>query len=283
MVRPAAKRRAVGLVRKTFKKSERWACRVLGVSRATQRYRQRRVDPPGLVKALLSLAEQKTRRGYQHLHVLLRRAGHRVNRKRVYRLYCEHGLALRRKRRRKRAVSSPRARRPIPTAPRELWAMDFVSDYIVDGRRFRILTVLDTFSRFSPGLLVEPSINGERVARFLDEVASAYGYPRAITVDNGPEFVSNALDRWAHQRGVELHFIAPGKPTQNAFIESFNGRLRAECLNANWFESLHHARVLIDDWRRDYNRARPHTSLGGLTPIEYEKKYEQQLRTLSLD
>jgi putative transposase len=161
--------------------------------------------------------------------------------------------------------------------------MDFVSDHVVDGRRFRVLTIIDTFSRLSPGILVEPNINGDRVARYLDEVAALHGYPKAISVDNGPEFVSNALDRWAHLHGVELHFIAPGKPTQNAFIESFNGRLRSECLNANWFESLSHARQLIDDWHRDYNRSRPHTSLGGLTPIEYEKKHQQQVRTLSSD
>jgi len=241
------------------------------------------VEPPGLIKALLTLAEQKTKRGYQHLYLLLRRAGHHVNRKRVYRLYCEHGLALRRKKGRKRCVASPRANPPRPSGPRQVWAMDFVSDHVVDGRRFRVLTVVDTFSRLSPGLLVEPNINGDRVAGFVDEIAKVHGYPRAITVDNGPEFVSNALDRWAHLRGVELHFIAPGKPNQNAFIESFNGRLRSECLNANWFESLAHARQLVEDWHRDYNCSRPHSSLGGLTPIEYERKHHQQLRTLSLD
>jgi putative transposase len=157
--------------------------------------------------------------------------------------------------------------------------MDFVSDHLTDGRRFRVLTVVDTFSRLSPGMLVDPSISGERVGRFLDEVATVHGLPKRISVDNGPEFVSNALDRWAHERGVELHFIAPGKPTQNAFIESFNGRLRAECLNANWFESLSHARKVIDDWRTHYNKARPHSSLGGLTPIEYEQQHQAQHRT----
>lgn len=283
MVKPAAKRRAVGLVQKTFEKSERWACRALGVSRASQRYQRRRADPPELVKALLSLAEQKTRRGYQHLHVLLRRAGHHVNRKRVYRLYCEHNLALRRKRRRRRCVASPRAKRPRAAAPGELWAMDFMSDHTADGTRFRVLTIVDTFSRVSPRLLVDSSISGERVARFLDEVCALRGYPKAISVDNGPEFVSNALDRWAHQRGVELHFIDPGKPTQNAFIESFNGRLRSECLNANWFESLADARSLITEWWRTYNCARPHTSLGDLTPLEYERIHKTQLRTQSLD
>jgi len=283
MVRPSAKRRAVGFVTRTFEKSERWACRVLGVSRATQRYASRRKDPPELVKALLALAEQKVRRGYQHLHLLLRRKGHLVNRKRVYRLYTEYGLALRRKKRRQRSVASPRVRHPRATAPRELWAMDFVSDHVVDGRRFRVLTVLDTFSRVSPGILVEPGISGERVVRHLDEVCAEYGYPKAISVDNGPEFISNALDRWAHQRGVALHFIDPGKPTQNAFIESFNGRLRGECLNANWFESLAHAREVIAEWWSAYNSARPHTSLGGLTPLEYERNHQTQLRTPTLE
>jgi len=283
MVKPAAKRRAVGFVRGAFDKSERWACRVLGVSRATQRYVTRRHDSPELVKALLALAQQKVRRGYQHLHVLLRRKGHVVNRKRVYRLYCEHGLALRSKKRRRRSVASPRVRCARATAPGELWAMDFVSDHVVDGPRFRVLTVLDTFSRVAPGVLVESSISGHRVARHLDELCATRGYPKAITVDNGPEFISNALDRWAHQRGVELHFIAPGKPTQNAFIESFNGRLRSECLNANWFESLAHARHVITDWCNAYNTARPHSSLGALTPIEYEHQYQAKNRTLSAD
>jgi putative transposase len=156
--------------------------------------------------------------------------------------------------------------------------MDFVHDHIAGGRRFRALTIVDEFSRRSPGILVDWSISGERVARFLDELAAENGLPEVIVVDNGPEFISNALDRWAYQRGVKLHFIRPGKPNDNAFVEAFNGLLRGECLNANWFESLEHARAVIAAWWHDYNHERPHSSLGGKTPIEYERDLNQ-LRT----
>jgi putative transposase len=158
--------------------------------------------------------------------------------------------------------------------------MDFVSDSTSDGHRFRILTLIDTFTRRAPGVVVERSISGFRVARFLDQLAAIHGYPKTITVDNGPEFISNALDQWAHAHGVHLHFSRPGKPVDNAFIESFNGRLRDECLNMNWFYGLEHAREIIGEWLEDYNQRRPHSSLAGLTPVEYEKA---QLRTSTPD
>lgn len=150
--------------------------------------------------------------------------------------------------------------------------MDFVSDHLAAGRRFRILTIVDCCSRKSPGLLVDTSIGGERVSRFLDELCLDSGFPEMIEIDNGPEFISNALDRWAFQRGVKLHFIRPGKPTDNAFIESFNGKLRDECLNANWFDTLEQTRQIIYEWWKDYNERRPHSSLGDLTPVEYERE-----------
>ena len=150
--------------------------------------------------------------------------------------------------------------------------MDFVSDHLATGRRFRILTIVDCCSRRSPGLLVDTSIGGERVSRFLDELCLDSGFPEMIEIDNGPEFMSNALDRWAFQRGVKLHFIRPGKPTDNAFIESFNGKLRDECLNANWFDTLEQTRQIIYEWWKDYNERRPHSSLGDLTPVEYERE-----------
>ncbi len=281
MVKPAAKRRVVGYLQQAFGFSERRACRVVGLSRATARYVVTRVDPPDLVKDLLKLAADKPRYGYRFLHRKLRRKGHRYNHKRIYRLYREHKLALR-TRRRTRSASSPREVPPRPIAPRQQWAMDFVSDHLACGRRFRSLTVVDEFSRFSPGILVETSISGERVARFLDELAATSGLPARIVVDNGPEFISNALDKWAYERGVKLHFIKPGTPTQNAFIESFNGSFRNECLNANWFDSLDHARRLIEEWRVDYNDDRPHSSLGGLTPIEYQSQHQSPSRTQTL-
>ncbi|MEZ4364721.1 MAG: IS3 family transposase [Kofleriaceae bacterium] len=279
--KPTAGRKAVGYLQQAFGFSERRACRVVGVCRATARYERTRVDPPKLVTALLALAKRHPRYGYRFLHRKLRRKGHDYNHKRIYRLYREHGLAVKTKRR-KRLAAAPREQVPRPTAPRQQWAMDFVSDHLVSGRRFRSLTVLDVFSRRCPGILVETSISGERVARFLDELAAAAGLPETIVVDNGPEFISNALDRWAYERGVKLHFIKPGTPTENAFIESFNGSFRNECLNANWFDSLDHARELIEAWRLDYNSDRPHSSLGGLTPIEYERLHQPTPTTQTL-
>ena len=282
MVTLAAKRRVVSYLMQAFGKGERWSCRTAGVGRSSFRYQKQRVDPPELVAALLKLAKEKPRLGYQFLHRHLVRRGHKVNRKRVYRLYREHGLALRVRRRRRRYAASPRVEAPRATGPGQRWSMDFVSDHLVSGRRFRSLTVLDVFSRVSPGILVETSISGEHVGRFLDEIAVEHGLPKAIVVDNGPEFISNALDRWAYERGVTLHFIQPGKPTQNAFVESFNGSFRNECLNANWFDTLDDARRLIEAWRRDYNVDRPHSSLGGLTPIEYQRLHQTQTRTQTL-
>jgi putative transposase len=209
---------------------------------------------------------------------LLRREGLQVNDKRVYRAYRAEGLALR-VRRRRRCAASPRQKLPPVTQPGERWAMDFMADSTTDGHRFRILTLIDTVTRCAPGVIVERSIGGPRLVRFLDEVASTCGYPKAITVDNGPEFISTVLDQWAHAHGVQLIFSRPGKPVDNAFIESFNGRLRDECLNTNWFYGLEQARQLIAEWLDDYNNRRHHSSLAGLTPTEYEK----QLRTLPVE
>jgi len=279
MVTPTARRRVVGYLQQAFGMSERRACRATGQCRATQRYEPKREEPARLRAVLLELAKEKPRYGYRFLHRLLRRRGFRVNHKRVYRIYRLEGLSLRSRRRRRRHAASPREAAQRPHRPGQRWSMDFVHDHLASGRRFRILTLVDDYSRRSPGILADWSINGERVTRFLDEVAAMVGLPETIVVDNGPEFVSNALDRWAFDKGVKLHFIRPGKPTENAFIESFNGRLRDECLNANWFDSLDHARELLAAWWHDYNHERPHSALGGLSPIEYE---QENLRTQTL-
>ena len=276
MVTPAMRRLVVGHVVKAHRLSERRACSALGVSRTSYRYRSRRKEPKQLVAKLRELAAERPRFGYRGLYRLLRRRGHQVNHKRVYRLYRLEGLHVRTKRR-KRFAASPRVEIPKATRPGEVWSMDFVSDHLVNGRRFRILTVVDRFSRRCPGVLVDTSIPGRRVACFLDELAAVCGYyPAMITVDNGPEFISNELDQWATERGVNLQFSRPGKPVDNAFVEAFNGRLRDECLNASWFTTLDDARKLIERWTVDYNEERPHSALGGLTPIEYERS---QLRT----
>jgi putative transposase len=275
MVTPTIRRQVVGYVQEALRLSERRACRALGVSRAGHRYRSHREEPAKLIAKLRELAEERPRFGYRGLYRLLRRRGHEVNHKRVYRLYRLLGLKLR-VRRRRRYAASPRTGLVKPVRPGQRWSMDFVSDHLANGRRFRILTVHDDFSRVSPGVLAEFSIPAQLVTRFLDEVAAAKGLPEMIVVDHGPEFISNALDQWASERGVRLHFIRPGKPSDNAYIESFNGRLRDECLNAHWFESLYEAKQLIGDWWEDYNEERPHSALGGLTPMEYERT---QLRT----
>ena len=199
-----------------------------------------------------------------------------MNIKRVYRLYKLEGLEVRTKKRRKRA-SHLRVVPPLPKGPNELWGMDFMRDTLDDGRPFRILTVVDTFTRECPLLAADSSLTGKRVSELLDGIAAVRGYPKVIQVDNGTEFYSKAMDSWAYQRGVQLQFIRPGKPIENAFIESFNGRLRDELLNGELFMSLLDARQKLEAWRRDYNQNRPHSAIGHLTPVEYAN----QVRTVT--
>jgi putative transposase len=191
-----------------------------------------------------------------------------VNHKRTERIYREEGLALRRKKRRKGAAG---VRVMIPAAMRanEHWSMDFVSDSIVTGRRFRALTIVDNYTRECPAIEVDTSLGGDRVVNVLERLSETRGLPEVITIDNGPEFAGKALDEWAYRKSIKLNFITPGKPVENAYAESFNGRLRDECLNTNWFMNLKQARNIIEDWRRDYNEVRPHSSLKNMTPMEY--------------
>ena len=221
---------------------------------------------------LRELAAVRVSYGYRRLHVLLRREGWKVNHKLVYRLYREEGLEVRTKKRRKR-VSALRVVLPVASRPNERWSMDFVSDSLHDGRRFRVLTLLDHFSRVSPAIEVGSSITGKRVVAVLERLAIEHGLPRVITTDNGTEFTSRAVDEWAHRNGVKLDFIRPGKPIENAYIESFNGRLRQECLNQSWFSSLEDAKIKIEAWRTDYNEHRPHTSLGNQSPEQFEAEW----------
>jgi putative transposase len=199
---------------------------------------------------------------------MLKRENLVVNPKRTERIYREEGLALRRKRRRKGAAGI-RAVIPAAVRPNEHWSMDFVSDSIVTGRRFRALTIVDNYTRECPAIEVDTSLGGTRVVNVLDRLAETRELPEVITIDNGPEFAGKALDEWAYRKSIKLNFITPGKPVENAYAESFNGRLRDECLNTNWFMNLKHARNVIEDWRRDYNEVRPHSSLKNMTPMEY--------------
>jgi putative transposase len=241
------------------------------------RYQARGREDESVRARLRELAALRKRFGYRRLYVLLRREGVLVNHKRVYRLYREEGLSLRR-RKRKRLTSEGRGPGEAATEPNQVWSLDFVSDATAPGRRLKLLTLVDTFTRESLAIEVDTSISGERMARVLDRVIAARGaQPAEIVMDNGPEMTSRALDQWAYERGVRLRFITPGKPVQNAFIESFNGRLRDECLNLNWFWSVVDARQIVEAWRRDYNQARPHSALAGLTPEEYRLEYDQMI------
>lgn len=242
---------------------------MLTFDRRSIRYRSIRADQTPLIMRIRDIAQTRMRYGYFRIYILLRREGWVVNHKRVYRLYREDGLSLRLKRPRRHVSAATRERQPAATAPNELWSMDFVSDALFDGRRLRALTVVDAFTREALAIDVDQGIKGEQVVDAMTRISAVRGAPRAIRVDNGPEFISKALDRWAYENGVTLDFSRPGKPTDNAFVESFNGRLRDECLNTHWFLSLANARGKIEAWRRDYNECRPHTSLGWMTPAEF--------------
>jgi len=249
--------------------SERRSCVALGVERSTIRYRSTRPDQAALRLRIRDLAKTRVRYGYFRIYILLRREGWMVNHKRVYRLYRDDGLSLRLKRPRRHVSAANRERQPAPTAPNELWSMDFVSDALFDGRRLRALTVVDAYTREALAIEVDQGIKGEQVVDVMTRLAFTRGTPRTIRVDNGPEFVSKALDRWAYASGVTLDFSRPGKPTDNAFVESFNGTFRAECLDTHWFCDLKEAKQLIESWRREYNESRPHASLGDRTPSEF--------------
>ena len=254
--------------------SQRRACVLAGIEPKTYRYRRRRQDDGVLRTRLKALAAERRRFGYRRLHLLLAREGVRVNHKKLYRIYREEKLVVRKRGGRKRALGL-RAPMTLPSAANERWSLDFVSDAFADGRRFRVLTVVDDFTRECLGLVADTSLSGARVARELDTIVAVRGKPHCIVSDNGSELTSTAMLRWQQETGIAWHYIQPGKPIQNAFVESFNGRLRDEMLNETVFRSLIHARELLAEWRDDYNSCRPHTSLKGLTPNEFATRSRQ--------
>jgi len=243
------------------------ACRLVGLNRSSLSYQPRRPDDSMVRQRLRELAAERRRFGYRRLGWLLAREGRRMNRKKLYRLYREEKLMVRRRGGRKRALGT-RAPMTLPLTVNQRWSLDFVSDTLSDGRRFRILCVVDDFSRECLATVVDTSLSGVRVVRELDRLTLERATPKTIVSDNGTELTSVAVLRWAIDR-LQWHYIQPGKPVQNAFIESFNSKLRDECLNEHAFLSLAEARAIIDDWRNDYNYLRPHSSLGALTPIEF--------------
>jgi putative transposase len=237
------------------------------------RYRSRRVGDTDVVRLRIrALAHRRRRFGYRRLHVLLRREGWRMNHKRFRRLYREEKLQVRQRGARKRALGV-RAPLALPHGPNERWSLDFVSDCFSDGRRFRILAIVDDFTRESLALVPDTSLSGIRVARELDALIARRGRPKSCVSDNGTELTSKAILKWSQTRGVDWHYIAPGKPQQNAFIESFIGRLRDECLNETLFGSLAQARADLESWRRDYNGVRPHSALANRTPEEFRAQH----------
>jgi putative transposase len=275
MVGPREQREAVRVARQEANLSERHACGLMGMHRGSWRYQPRESNDAELRARLRELATERLRFGYRRLWAMLRREKHAdgtrrwtVNHKRVHRIYREEGLAMRRKQaKRLRAI----ARTPLerPTGANQMWTMDFTKDRLASGRNFRTLNLMDGYTREALWIEVDTSLPGARVVRVLDWLKQTRGVPEVIQVDNGPEFISQAVDQWAFANEVRLHFIEPGKPVQNAFIESFNGKFRDECLNQNWFVSLAEARQIIEAWRVDYNTARPHSSLGYRTPEEF--------------
>jgi len=248
--------------------SQRRACRLAGISRSVLSYRPRVTeDNQALTARIISLAQERRRFGYRRIHALLRREGAKVNHKRVYRLYMLSDLAVR-KRKRRKGLAVAREPLLLPRKRNEIWSMDFVMDALFNGRRIKILTIVDDCTKEIIDLVADYGISGQYVVRVLNQAAIVRGYPKAIRTDQGPEFTSRVFDQWGYEKGVTLKLIQPGKPTQNAYIESFNGKFRDECLNEYWFHSLAHARSIIQAWKKDYNENRPHSMLGYQTPAE---------------
>lgn len=269
---PSCRRDVVTHLQAAYQVSERCACRATGFPRSTQRYRSE-AEPQGELRLRLKeLAQTRVRYGYRRLHVLLRREGWAVNVKRIYRLYREEGLVIRSKTPKRKRSCRYRGEREEISTPNQTWAMDFMSDTLFDNRPYRILTVVDCHSR--EGLAIEPrqSFRAFHVVEALDRIVRERGRPKTIRCDNGPEFAGRVLDQWAFFNGVELDFSRPARPTDNAFIESFNASVRKELLNASWFTSLAEARERLVVWRKEYNEDRPHSSLKNRTPREYAEE-----------
>jgi putative transposase len=279
MVEPAAKKAAVDHLVREHRMSERRACRLLRLPRATKRYQAKSPPDDGLRQRLGELARRRQRFGYRRLTALLQREGRQANHKRVYRLYRDLGLALQRKRRRRILRTGVPQTKGQPRRPHQHWAMDFVSDTLATGQSFRALTLIDQYTRECPAIEVDTSLPGLRVIRVLERLAQERGLPEEITCDNGPEFVSRAWQAWCARKRVLLRYIDLGKPMQNGYAESFNGRLREECLNTNWFLHLADARRTMESWRQDDNEHRPPRALAYRTPQEFAALFAKPIQT----
>ena len=263
----SGKRHIVDYLKEQHQLSERKACHLTNLHRASYRYQSQPANDQQLRARLKALAAKYSVYGYLMIHAMLKQEGLVINPKRTYRLYTEERLQVRTKRRKK--LYRPRSQMTVPTRVNERWSMDFVSDQLASGRRFRVLNIVDDYSRECVGQLTDTSISGCRVARYLNELMSTRGKPKAVVCDNGPEFTSKAMFFWSKEQSIKINFIQPGKPTQNAFVESFNGKFRLACLNQHWFKSLADARAIIESWRSHYNNDRPHSSLNYLPPAKF--------------
>ncbi|MHA6902761.1 IS3 family transposase (plasmid) [Ralstonia syzygii subsp. celebesensis] len=278
-LKPSRKRALVDELRDRYRVSLTKACALFHMSRSLYGYRSVARDSSALLARIKEIAATRVHYGYRRVHVMLQREGWKDNHKRVYRLYRAEGLSLRHKRPKRNKSARLRQPKSIVTGINEIWSMDFVSDALFDGRRLRALTVVDNYTRESLAIEVGQSLKGEDVVQVLDAVVAQRGTPQTIKVDNGSEFISKAMDRWAYEHGVELDFSRPGTPTDNAKVESFNGRFRQECLNEHWFLSLEDARSKIADWRRYYNESRPHSALQWATPAEFARQARKSAST----
>ena len=267
MVSPSLRRQLVTCAQEAYEVSERRACAVFSISRSAHRYKTTR-DDSILCTRLVELAAQRRRFGYRRLHILLKREGWAMNVKKTYRIYRDEGLSVKKRKGRKRAIGT-RTKLPQAQHVNHIWSLDFMSDALEDGRRFRILGVMDQYGRPCLSLTADTSISGKRVARELDRLVERYGKPEIIVSDNGTEFTSKAILQWVSDNKVQWHYITPGKPSENGFTESLNGKIRDECLNEHLFTSLSHAKDILEEWRKDYNYVRPHSSLNYKTPMEF--------------
>lgn len=270
MVTPVSRKQAVSHLTKRYQLSERTACQLAGISRTGYRYQAKPRCDQALRTRLKALAAEQSAYGYLLLHGLLKSEGLVINKKRTYRIYTEEGLQVRTKKRKK--IQRPRQPMEVAFKANQRWSMDFVSDQLSQGLRFRVLNVVDDYSREMIGQLVSVSISGQHVARFLSVLLAQRGKPHRIICDSGTEFTSKAMYFWSKEAGVTLGFIQPGKPTQNAFVESLNGKFRNECLNRHRFRTLDEARVEIEAWRYQYNHVRPHSSLNYLPPVVFAQQ-----------
>jgi len=277
---PARRELVRGMTRQGL--AERQALRVIGMSASSLRYQPAPDRNAELRQRIVQLAHRHRRYGAGMIYLKLRQAGDRVNHKRVDRLYALQRLQIKRRRRKKVPVAD---RQPLirPEAANEVWSMDFVFDRVAGGRAIKSLTIVDDATHESVAIVPAHHLSGQQVVRLLEQIGSGRGLPKIIRTDNGKEFCGKAMLTWAHERGIALRLIEPGKPNQNAYIESFNGRLRDECLNEHWFTSLAHAQVVIESWRREYNEERPKKALGGMTPAAYAKQLATNAATVTPD